>query len=123
MNRRLPPLLPIIALCAAPAAHAVPGGQLGTLALGQYRCETGGDALGPKGLRVPEKDFEVINGSSYRVGRAKGSYLLTGDRAVMTSGPKRGARFHRLSRGFLRETAPDGSDSDLRCVLAGRNNG
>jgi hypothetical protein len=40
----------------------------------------------------------------------------------MTSGPKRGARYHRLSEGFLRKQKADGSDSDLRCVIANRNN-
>lgn len=122
MTRRAAFILSAIASLASPAA-AVPGGQLGTLALGMYRCETGGDALGPVGVRVEEADFEIINGSSYRVGDTSGSYLLTGDRAVMTSGPRRGERYHRLSRGFLRKTMPDGSDGDMRCVLAGRNNG
>lgn len=127
MNARFSLVVPGAALIAAAAvlsspAAAVPGGQLGTLALGLYRCETGGDALGPVGKRVPEADFEVINASSYRARNAVGSYLLTGDRAVMTSGPLRGERFHRLSRGFLRKTGPDGTDGELRCVLAGRNN-
>lgn len=121
MIRRAALVLSAAACLGSPAA-AVPGGQLGTLALGLYRCETGGDALGPTGVRVSEADFEVINASSYRVGEAIGSYLLTGDRAVMTSGPRRGERFRRLSRGFLRKTLPGGTDGELRCVLAGRNN-
>ncbi len=121
MVRRSALALLSAALIASPAA-AVPGGQLGTLARGLYRCETGGDALGPKGVRVPDMDFQVINSSSYRVGETIGTYLLTGDLAVMTSGPRRGDRFHRISRGFLRKMEAGGADGQMRCVLAGRNN-
>lgn len=111
----------LASLLAAPAG-AVPGGEIDTLQIGRYTCELPGDALGPRGQHVPEADFTVIFGSSYRVGTRTGTYLLTGDQVVMTSGPHDGERYHRLSDGFLRKQNPDGSDSDLRCVIANRNN-
>jgi hypothetical protein len=110
-----------IALLAAPAL-AVPGGEIGTLERGRYVCELPGDALGPRGRHVPAEDFRVVHGSSYRADGKRGTYLLTGDQVVMTSGPRKGARFHRMSDGFLRRQNADGSDSELRCVMANRNN-
>jgi hypothetical protein len=115
--------LPVAALAmlAAPAL-AVPGGEIDTLEIGAYICELPGDALGDRGVHVPDEDFAVVFGSSYRTKGVTGTYLLTGDQVVMTSGLKDGARYHRLSDGFLRKQKPDGSDSDLRCVIANRNN-
>jgi hypothetical protein len=52
----------------------------------------------------------------------RGTYLLTGDQIVMTSGPRMGERYHRLTQGFLRKQNADGSDGDLRCVIANRTN-
>ena len=121
MTRRIALASLSLSLLAAPAA-AVPGGDIDTLELGNYTCELPGDALAARGVHVPEADFEVVFGSSYRVGDETGTYLLTGDLVVMTSGPKKGERYHRLSPGFLRKQKPDGSDSDLRCVIANRNN-
>jgi hypothetical protein len=111
----------ILALFAVPAA-AVTGGEIGTLEIGQYTCELPGDAMAERGVHVPAEDFRVVYGSSYRTQGLRGTYLLTGDQVVMTSGSKKGARYHRLSDGFLRKQNPDGSDSDLRCVIANRNN-
>jgi hypothetical protein len=121
MTRRLTLAGLTAALLAGPAA-AVPGGDIDTLELGSYTCELPGDALAERGVHVPEADFAVIFGSSYRAGSETGTYLLTGDFVVMTSGPKMGERYHRLSLGFLRKRNKDGSDSDLRCVIANRNN-
>lgn len=101
---------------------AVPGGEIGTLRIGYYACELPGDATGPAGRRVPEADFSVLNASSYKSGGATGTYLLTGDQVVMTSGPRKGQRYHRLRDRFLRMIGPDGKDSNLRCVLRNRNN-
>lgn len=106
-------LLPAVAL-------AVPGGQIATLEPGSYTCELPGSADGPAGRHVPSADFEIISASSYKADGRIGSYLLTGDQAVFTSGPRKGAKYHRVSRGFLRLLGPDGSDSNMRCVLAGR---
>ena len=121
MTRRI--LLPALAatLLAAPAA-AVPGGDIDTLELGNYICELPGDALAGRGVHVPDADFAIVFGSRYRAGGQSGTYLLTGDQIVMTSGPRMGARYHRLTLGFLRKQNKDGSDSDLRCVIANRNN-
>lgn len=113
-------LAPSLAL-AAPAS-AVPGGEIGTLEQGRYTCELPGDATGPAGRHVPEADFTVVSASSYRASGRLGSYLLTGDDLVMTSGPHRGQKFHRISRKFLRQVAPDGSEGELRCVLGRRSN-
>ena len=120
------PLL-VLALLGAPATaqplSAVPGGDLGTLQLGSYACELPGDATGPAATPVPAEGFTVINASSYQAAGGRGSYLRTGSRVTMTSGPKRGQQFHRISAGFLRKIGPDGADSDLRCVRTTRNTG
>lgn len=119
MKRAL--ILPALALLSAPAA-AVPGGEIDTLEIGRYVCELPGDALGPRGEIVPEAEFTVVFGSRYRAKGVGGTYLLTGDRLVFTSGPREGERYHRLSQGFLRKENFDGSDGNLRCVIGNRNN-
>ena len=111
----------LFALVAAPA-FAAPGGPIGTLPLGVYRCELPGDAAGPVGVRVAKEDFTIANASSYAAEGGRGTYLLTGDVLAMTSGPKAGQRFRRLSDGFLRRIEPDGSDGPLRCVRGVVNN-
>jgi len=105
---------------ASPEPSPVPGGEIGTLEQGRYTCELPGDATGPAGRHVPEADFTVTSASSYRAHGRQGSYLLTDDKVVMTNGAFRGRMFHRLSRGFLRELAADGSDGPMRCVLGRR---
>ncbi len=120
----LPPLaapMLVAALLTAPA-FATPGGPLGVLQIGTYICELPGDATGPAGLHQESANFDVINASSYRNAKGRGTYLKTGDIVVMTSGPKRGERYHQLSDNFLRRIGPDGSDSDLRCVRRVPNN-
>lgn len=114
------PVLAVLAVAVAPPASAVPGGRLGTLTQGTYVCELPGDAGGPTRIHVEEADFRIVSASSYRAGGVMGSYLRTGDRVVMTSGPHRGKTFHRVSEGFLRLVAPDGSDGPLRCILTAR---
>lgn len=106
---------------ASGSAGAVPGGEIGTLKKGTYICELPGDATGPAGIHVPEADFAIINASSYRAQGRIGSYLLTGDRVVMTSGTFEGQRFRRISEGFLRRIEADGSDGRMRCVLISRS--
>lgn len=111
----------MIASLALPAPIlAVSGGEIGTLEQGRYMCELQGDATGPVGRHVADADFTVISASSYRASGTLGSYLLTGDHLVMTNGAHRGQKFHRLSRGFLRQLNADGSDGELRCVLGRR---
>ena len=120
---KLRPILPAlaIALLAGPAA-AVPGGEIDTLTLGRYTCELPGDALGPRGVHIQEADFAIVFGSSYFVNGVRGTYLLTGDQVVFTSGPRHGERYHRVSQNFLRKQNSDGTDSDLRCVITNRTN-
>ncbi|WP_296678187.1 hypothetical protein [Novosphingobium sp.] len=110
-------------LLAATPAWAVPGGKLDTLDAGSYVCELPGDAAGAAGLRQPDEAFDIVNANTYRSPTGRGSYLLTGDILTMTSGPKRGTRYHRLSDRFLRLIGPDGKDSALRCVRRVVNNG
>lgn len=108
-------------LFAAPVL-AAPGGQIDSLEPGDYVCELPGDATGPAGIRQDSQAFSIINASSYRAGGRNGTYLLTGDVLTLTSGPKRGQRFHRISDRFLREIGPDGKDGPLRCVRQVVNN-
>ena len=117
------PALLALAMAPANASKPVPGGEIGTLEIGHYVCELAGDATGPVGRHVPDADFRITNASSYRVNGVGGSYLLTGDRVVLTSGLRNGERYRRISSGFLRKTEPDGSDGPLRCVLTSRRHG
>jgi len=109
-------IAPIAILAATVPADAAPGGPLGTLLLGHYTCETGGDALGPTGIHQPERDFSITRGSSYRTDSGRGIYLLTGDRVTFTSGPMEGQAFRRVRENFLRVVATDGRDGELRCI-------
>lgn len=110
-----------LAATAAAPTRAIPGGELSSLPLGAYHCELPGDAAGPWRIRQPEEDFTILRGSNYRANGKRGSYLLTGDRLTMTSGPFRDKRYHRQSHGFLRLIGDDGEPSALRCVLSTRN--
>lgn len=117
-----PALVPLV-MATAMASSPAPGGEIGTLEIGHYVCELAGDATGPVGRHVPEADFRITNASSYRVNGVGGSYLLTGDRVVLTSGLRKGERYRRVSSGSLRKTEADGSDGPLRCVLTSRRHG
>jgi hypothetical protein len=112
--------LPLTLLTAT--ADAAPGGEIGTLQQGSYVCELPGDATGPAGRKVEAAGFTVVNASSYTTLQGRGTYLLTGNQVVMTSGPKRGERYLRLSPGFLRLADADGAASELRCVRRVVNN-
>ncbi len=118
MKRRLA----TIALLATGPALAAPGGPLDTLEPGRYVCELPGDAAGPAGLRQDDETFVVLNASSYLTSVGRGTYLLTGDVITITSGPKNGQRFRRISTNFLRKLGPGGEDSNLRCVRRVVNN-
>ena len=122
MTNSMKKILPLLAAMAAGPAIAAPGGAIATLQLGSYVCELPGDVTGPAGQRVPAQDFTIINASSYATNSGRGSYLLTGKTVVMTSGPKRGQRFHKLSDSFLRLLQPDGAESTLRCIRQVTNN-
>jgi hypothetical protein len=111
-----------LAAVATGPAIAAPGGQIGTMPQGFYACELPGDATGPVGVRAPEHDFTIDNASSYSTATGRGTYLLTGERLAMTSGPQAGTVYRRQSGGFVRRLMPDGSDSTLRCILGVSNN-
>lgn len=117
----LRPILPAacfaVTLLAAPAL-AAPGGPLGTLPLGNYRCELPGDAEGAAGIPQPDEDFAVVHGSGYAMDQGRGVYLMTGDRVEFTSGPRRGVVYRLSGRSFLRRLLADGSEGALRCVRA-----
>jgi hypothetical protein len=111
-----------IALLAGGPALAAPGGPLDVLSPGRYVCELPGDASGPAGLRQDDETFVVLNASSYETAVGRGTYLVTGDTVTITSGPKNGQRFRRISSNFLRRLGADGKDSALRCVRRVVNN-
>ncbi len=116
-------LLAGLAACApAETLRPVPGGEIGVLQQGLYACELPGDATGPAGIRQQAADFAIGNGSSYTTQQGPGTYLLTGDLVQMTSGPKKGQQFRKLSNNFLRALDPAGKETDLRCVRQVQNN-
>lgn len=106
----------------AKGVPSVLDGPIGTLHRGDYLCEIAGNALGEAGIHQPDEDFSILHDSVYRTASGGGTYLLTGKLIVMTSGPKRGERFRRLSDSFLRRLAPDGSETSLRCIRRVLNN-
>ena len=122
MTRALILLAALVACAPAQTIRPVPGGEIDVLQQGRYVCELPGDATGPAGIRQEQEDFSVHNGSRYSTTAGRGTYLLVGDTVTMTSGPKRGQRFHRLSQNFLREMTADGRDGSLRCVRQVTNN-
>lgn len=115
-------LTALLLLAATGPAVASTGGLLDTLPRGSFNCELPGDANGAVGQPAPQASFYVMNGSSYSTDAGEGSYLLTGDTVVMTSGPLQGAKYHRMTDRFLRVVDADGNQSRLRCVLGTPNN-
>lgn len=114
--------MPALAGCAASVPPPpVPGGRIGTLAMGRYTCELPGDAGGPAGMPLPEYEFRIVNASSYKASGIRGSYLYSGDRVLMTGGKLKGLVLHRISQSFLRQVAEDGSDGPMRCVRMSRD--
>lgn len=118
----LPAFSSALALVAACPAQAVPGGSLGTLALGRYVCELPDTTDVTRGREMEGLEFSIVTTSSYRSHGTIGSYLRTGDSVVLTSGPRKGERFKAVSDGYLQKLNPDGSENPLRCVRTRRNN-
>ena len=100
------------------AAVVGPAGavEVRTLPLGAYSCEVPGDAMHAAGLHVAAEDFAIVHSSTYAAAGKMGSYLMIGNVIEMTSGPRLGEKFHRISDNYLRKLNPDGSDGELRCV-------
>jgi hypothetical protein len=125
VNFRHPALAPIAlaaaifaASLAAPAG-AVPGGMLGTLLTGKWRCELPGDATVVP-VAKPEYDFRIVPDSSYRVGdRGEGTYLRLSNKVTMTSGPFAGVHFVADTDAMVHRIEADGKPGKLRCVHAG----
>lgn len=110
--------LALIALvAAAPLAAA---GPVETANRGTYSCEMPGDADGPAGIRVPEKDFRIRSASRYKSAQGNGVYLRKGDVIRFTSGPRSGEAYLVVGDNFMRELGPDGKPGRLRCIRTGR---
>lgn len=129
MNMRfLPaPVIPLITalaggVCLSAAALAAPGGKLGTLPLGEYRCALPGDAASQAWVPLEDKNFTIGNASTYHTPEGSGTYLLTGERVTFTRGPMNKMRFERTASSTLRWIDEEGELSRVRCVrsVAGR---
>ncbi|WP_324260746.1 elongation factor P [Altererythrobacter sp. H2] len=119
----------MIALIAAAAAAsplataplgAMAGGKLQTMPQGRYICSLPGDALGKAWEEIPDKDFVIDNGSTYRTEAGTGTYLLTGRQVQFTRGPMKGMAFERISGGTLRLLDENGQPGRVRCVRSAR---
>jgi hypothetical protein len=103
-------------------AMAQDEGPLLTIRRGDFICELPGTALTSAGIRQPAEDFSIRHGSTYVTATGRGSYMASGDQIRMTSGPKAGQRYRRVSDATLRKLSADGRDSDLRCIRTVLNN-
>jgi hypothetical protein len=115
-------VVPAMLLGLSGAAFAVPGGEIDVLAPAAYACEMPGDATNAAGYRVDDENFSIANSNAYFTPAGRGTYLLTGDLLVLTSGPKRGQKYRRQTDNFLRKLASDGTETELRCVRKVLNN-
>lgn len=111
-----------VMLALSCSAQAAPGGLIATLQVGTYACELPGDAVGPAGIRQPDRDFAIINATTYTSGSGRGTYLLTGTVLQLTSGPRKGERFVKLTDNFLRQLDASGKQTEMRCVRQVVNN-
>ena len=99
-----------------------PGGMLGTLEHGRYRCALPGDAAGAAWKAVPEADFRVVPSSSYTTEKGRGTYIMRGRVVTFTRGPKLGEQLKQVGRNTLQGVADDGSKGRLTCTRAGAAN-
>lgn len=98
---------------------ALAQGQIGTIDRGTYVCELPGDAAGAVGVEQPEESFVIESASRYSSPQGSGTYLRRDNQIIMTSGPRNGAAYQIMGRGFLRKIV-DGQPSRLRCVRQGK---
>ncbi|RDC59729.1 hypothetical protein HME9302_00923 [Alteripontixanthobacter maritimus] len=96
-----------------------PGGRLGLLKTGQYRCALPGDAAGPAIREMPEMNFTIDNASTYHDVSGSGTYLLIGNVVTFTRGPMKGVRFARYTANTLRKLDDNGEKTRLLCKRAG----
>ncbi len=108
---------PAALLLAAAPALGVPGGDIATLAPGRYVCELPDPQDVSRGRVIENAGFSIVTASSYRSHGVLGSYLLTGDEVVFTSGPRKGERYRRATPGSLRRLDETGAVTALRCVV------
>lgn len=106
-------------LCLCTPVLAAPGGKLGTLPIGKYRCALPGDAGGQAWIPLEDRHFTIGNSSTYRTPDGSGTYLLTGKRVTFTRGPMAGMKFDRFSAATLRWIDENGEISRIRCVHGG----
>ncbi len=109
-------------LVLATPVSAQDEGPLLTIRRGDFMCELPGTAMTAAGIRQPSEDFAILQGSIYTTTAGRGSYLASGDQIRMTSGPKAGQRYRRVSDATLRKLTADGRDTDLRCIRTVLNN-
>lgn len=110
--------IPVLLLTFAAAAHSQ--GAIGTLERGPYVCELPGDAAAASGVAQPQRNFTIETSSRYSSAQGGGTYLRRGDRAELTSGPRKGEAYRVVRPGFLRLLGADGKLGRLRCVLQGQ---
>ena len=118
MDRYALTFLAAFSVAAAAAATHAHDGRLDTLKRGYYACERPGDAEVGPGIAANEYDFLVINASRYRTPDGTGTYLRTGEKVQMTSGPRKGDAFAMKGERFLEMTAGEGSAHSIRCILS-----
>lgn len=106
-----------LGLTALPAASQSLGQSIiGTVERGFFACERPGNALGAVGIREPEEDFSIVRASRYSTPQGSGTYLRSGERLLMTSGPRNGVAYQVVNRGFVRKLDEEGVPTTLRCV-------
>lgn len=106
-------------LCLCAPVLAAPGGKLGTLPIGEYRCALPGDAAGQAWIPLEDRHFTIGNSSTYRTPNGSGTYLLTGKRVTFTRGPMAGMKFDRISSATLLWIDENDQVSRIRCVRGG----
>jgi len=111
--------LPLAAVLAAASSIAVAQGPINTVERGAYQCELPGDAAGQASIVQPERSFRIESSSRYSSPQGNGTYLRSGTRLEMTSGPRKGEAYLIVHVGFMRLLQPDGTPGRLRCVLQG----
>ncbi|MCW1986324.1 MULTISPECIES: hypothetical protein [Novosphingobium] len=116
--------LMLAASSASLPAHAVPGGDLGTLHNGRWTCEQGGDAaILPR--HVPDQEFRITPDSSYRTpdGKGGGTYILLGRAMSFTSGPYYGRTFQAQGPNTVLQLDANGKRTGVRCTRTGAPSG
>lgn len=110
-------ILSAVAL-ALPSA-GIAASDLSVLPPGRYDCWTAGSATGPATTTVPERDFAIERGSSYRNAAGGGTYLLADGLLTFTRGPLKDMRLRHSKEGFYQEIDRNGALMPLKCSRAG----